>query len=171
MKARSVKVLVAQSCPTLCEPVDSSPPGSSVHGILQTGILEWVAISFSRGSSQPRDATHVSHVLCITGGFFTCWAVGEARTSTWPWENMSSLYALVFSSVKWGHHSTNLKCKISVELHSQSLGNGLRRAQIVSLQMWASAEVAVPPVATHRSAPAHSKGYLPGGFLTKVSRP
>ena len=44
---------VAQSCPTLCNPVDCSPPGSSVHGILMARILEWVAISFSRGSSQP----------------------------------------------------------------------------------------------------------------------
>ena len=42
---------VAQSCPTVCDPVDCRPPGSSVHGILQAGILEWVAISFSRGSS------------------------------------------------------------------------------------------------------------------------
>ena len=42
---------VAQSCPTLCDPIDCSPPGSSVHGILQARILEWVAISFSRGSS------------------------------------------------------------------------------------------------------------------------
>ena len=42
---------VAQSCPTLCDPVDCSPPDSSIHGILQARILEWVAISFSRGSS------------------------------------------------------------------------------------------------------------------------
>ena len=48
---------VAQSCPTLCYPVDCSPPGSSVHGILQARILEWVAISFSRGSSRPRSPT------------------------------------------------------------------------------------------------------------------
>ena len=46
-------VLVAQSCPTLCNPMDCSPPGSSVHGILQARILEWAAISFSRGSYQP----------------------------------------------------------------------------------------------------------------------
>ena len=51
----SVCVLVAQSCPTLCNPVDCSPPGSSVHGILQARILGWVAIPFSRGSSQSRD--------------------------------------------------------------------------------------------------------------------
>ena len=53
---------VAQSCPTLCDPVDCSPPGSSVHGILQARILEWVAISFSRESSQPRDRTQVSRI-------------------------------------------------------------------------------------------------------------
>ena len=46
---------VAQSCPTLCDPVDCSPPSSSVHGILQARILDWVVIPFSRGSSQPRD--------------------------------------------------------------------------------------------------------------------
>ena len=55
---------VAQSCPTLCDPMDYSPPGSSVHGILQARILEWVAISFSRGSSQPRDWTRISCVSC-----------------------------------------------------------------------------------------------------------
>ena len=52
---------VTQSCPTLCDPVDCRPPGSSIHGILQARILEWVAISFSRGSSWPRDRTQVSH--------------------------------------------------------------------------------------------------------------
>ena len=66
---------VAQSCPTLCNPVDCSPPGSSVHGILQARILEWVAISFSRGSSQLRDRTQVSH---ITGRHFNLWAAREA---------------------------------------------------------------------------------------------
>ena len=50
-----VKVLVPQSCPTLCNPMSCSPPGSSVHGTLQTRILERVANSFSRGSSRPRD--------------------------------------------------------------------------------------------------------------------
>ena len=49
-----VKVIVAWSCPTVCDPMDCSPPGSSLHGILQARILERVAISFSRGSSQPR---------------------------------------------------------------------------------------------------------------------
>ena len=62
------KVLIPQLCPTLCDPMDCSPLGFSVHGILQARILEWVAISFSRGSSRPTDRTWVS---CIAGGFFT----------------------------------------------------------------------------------------------------
>ena len=61
-------VSVTQSCPTLCDPMDCSPPGSSVHGILQARILEWVAIPFSRGSSWTRDWTWVSF---IAGRFFT----------------------------------------------------------------------------------------------------
>ena len=71
----SVKVLVAQSCPTLCDPMNCSPSGSYVHGILQARILEWVAMPFSRGSSWPRNQTRVS---CISGRFFTVWATSEA---------------------------------------------------------------------------------------------
>ena len=63
MYFKHVKVKVAQSCPTLSDPMDYT-----VHGILQAIILEWVAVPFSRGSSQPRDQTQVS---CIAGRFFT----------------------------------------------------------------------------------------------------
>ena len=70
-----VKVLVAQSCLTLCDPMDCSPPGTSVHGILQERILEWVAMPFSRGSSWPRDWTQVP---CTAGRFFTIWATRKA---------------------------------------------------------------------------------------------
>ena len=62
---------VAQSGPTLWDSMDHNLPGSSVHGILQARIREWVAIYSSRGSSQPRDGTHISCVSCIAGGFFT----------------------------------------------------------------------------------------------------
>ena len=65
-----VKVKVGQLCPTLCNPMNCT-----VHGILQARILEWVAYPFSRGSSQPRDWTQVSHVA---GRFFTSWAAREA---------------------------------------------------------------------------------------------
>ena len=70
----SVAVLVTQFCPTVWDPTDCSPPGSSVHGILQERILEWIAVPFSRGSSWPRDRTQVS---CIAGKFFTIWATGK----------------------------------------------------------------------------------------------
>ena len=69
------EVLITQSCLTLCKPMDCSPPGSSVHGILQTRILEWIVISSSRGSSRTRDWTWVSW---ISGRFFTIWATREA---------------------------------------------------------------------------------------------
>ena len=68
--------LVAKLCPTLCDPMDCSPPGSSVHGISQARILEWVAIPFSGESSQPRDWTWVS---CLAGRHFTVWATREAQ--------------------------------------------------------------------------------------------
>ena len=65
---------VAQSCPTLCNLMGCSLPRSSVHGIFQAGVLEWVAISFSRGSSRPRTRTWVS---LIVGRRFTVWATRE----------------------------------------------------------------------------------------------
>ena len=70
-KCKSVRCSVM----SLCDHMDYSLPASSVHGILQARMLEWVAISFSRGSFQPRDQTQVS---CITGRFFTIWATREA---------------------------------------------------------------------------------------------
>ena len=68
--------LVAKLYLTLCDPMDCSPPGSSVHGTLQTRILEWVAIPFSWASSWPRDGTHVS---CIDRWLLYHWAVREAQ--------------------------------------------------------------------------------------------
>ena len=71
-----VCVLVAQSCPSLCDPMDCSSPGSAVHGILQARILEQV--TYSRGFSCPRDQTHVSRVSCIGSWILYHWA-------TWEW--------------------------------------------------------------------------------------
>ena len=91
-----VCVLVAQSCPTLCDPMDCNPPGSSVYEIFQARILEWVAISFSRGSSQPRDWTRVS---CTVGRFFTNRATREALVASlvearcrWAIAQIESIY-------------------------------------------------------------------------------
>ena len=75
------KVLVTQSCLTLWDIEDCSPPGSSVHGILQARVLEWVALPSSRGSSWPRDWTRASCVSCTAGRFSTYWATGEAESS------------------------------------------------------------------------------------------
>ena len=79
-----VKVKVAQSCPTLCNPM-----GYTVHGILHARMLEWVAVPFSRGSSQHRDRTQTS---CTAGRFFTSWATREApifqRTVAFLWKCM-----------------------------------------------------------------------------------
>ena len=67
---------VSQSCPTLCDPIDCSLPGSSVHGIFQAIVLEWIAISFSRESSQSRPQTWVS---CFVDRRFTIWAAREVQ--------------------------------------------------------------------------------------------
>ena len=103
-----VKVLVARSCPTLSDPMDYSPSGSSVHGILQARILEWVAVLFSRGSSKPRAQTHES---CVAGGFFTSWATRETQwkkqvigqyLSINPIKILQSLYFPIFSEfLQW----------------------------------------------------------------------
>ena len=69
-----VRVKSLKLCPTVCNPMDCSLSGPSVHGILQARILEWVAISFSRGSSRPRDQTCVSH---IAGRRFNLWATSH----------------------------------------------------------------------------------------------
>ena len=67
---------VAQLCPTLCDPMDCSLPGSSIHGIFQAIVLEWIAISFSRGSSWPRNPTWVSRVVDRR---LTVWATREVE--------------------------------------------------------------------------------------------
>ena len=75
--------LVTQSCLTLCDPMDGSPPGSSVHGIsMDSRMLEWVATSFSRGSSWPRDWIWVS---CSAGEFFTTGPPGKPHRSGARW--------------------------------------------------------------------------------------
>ena len=79
-----------QLCATLCDPMDYSLPGSSVHGTLRARILEWVAIPFSRESSQPKDWTQVSH---IAGQFFITWAT---RVELVDWVSQ-----IVFPNMGW----------------------------------------------------------------------
>ena len=114
---------VAQSCPSLCDLVDCSPPGSSVHGILQTRILEWVAISFSRGSSWPRDRTQVSH---IAGRCFNLWATGKPSRQSQVFYNSNKHLCGTYNVERWttswvqeqwqspGLHPLNHLCKMQM---------------------------------------------------------
>ena len=83
---------VAQSCPTLCDPMDCSLPGSSIHGVFQARILEWVAISFSSRSSRPRDWTQVSR---IAGRGFTVWATSPV---TWV---LNGILSASWDAIGW----------------------------------------------------------------------
>ena len=100
-----VKVLVAQLCPTLCDPTDCSPPGFSVHGISQARILKWVVISSSRGSSRPRDKTQVS---CIAGTSFSIWATREAQ----PAEILREGVDVLVSCCDYGGEHWSPQCQL-----------------------------------------------------------
>ena len=89
----NTSVLVAQSYLTICNPMDCSPPGSSVHGMLRARIQEWVAIPVSSGSSQLRDRTEVS---CTADRFFTVWTTREALKEH-QWLTKSGNTCLMFS--------------------------------------------------------------------------
>ena len=126
-------VLVAQSCLTLCDPMDCSPPGSSVHGILQTRIPEWAAIPFSRGTSRPRDGTTVSR---IADKFFSLSHQGsllciERSLNRWTTKEVSTYFSYFL-----------LSCLSSqLEFYSQE-GRGF--GYLVT---------AVSPTHTHRAVP------------------
>ena len=105
-KIKGCVALVTLSCPIPCDPMHCTPLGSSVHGILQARILEWVAMPFSRGSSSPRDQTWVS---CMAGSFFTDWATREApivaqiKTLTWngKWFQLFYYFYLNIRNLWW----------------------------------------------------------------------
>ena len=101
-----VKVLVSQLCPTLGDPMDCSLPGSSVHGILQARIQEWVAIPFSRGSSQCRNWTQFS---CIVSRFLTIWATREALHVTGG--TVKDVHAFVCTSLAAQWQRIHLQCR------------------------------------------------------------
>ena len=115
--------LITQLCLTLCDPLDCSPPGSSVHGIFQIRLLEWVAISFSGGSSEPRDWPCIS---CMKGGLFTHWAIGEASCGHWPfvyhlWRNICQ----VFGPFIWVVCFVVLSLRTSLYIQDVNLLSGL----------------------------------------------
>ena len=98
--SRKWNVFVAQSCLTLCNIMGCSLPGSYVHGIFQARILEWVVISFSRGSSQPRARTSFSGVSCIGRQILYHWATREPQQSfLFLWRLLGFFLCLLFSTV------------------------------------------------------------------------
>ena len=121
---------MAQSCPTLCNPMDCSLPGSSVHGFFQARILKWVVISYSRGSSQPRDRTHVSCVSFIGRQILNHCATCEVprnyvelvffTSGTWLYNEVQfKSLCLLHSSRNMGHVlKTQLFCPPSKEVPS-----------------------------------------------------
>ena len=97
---RKVKVLVIQSCLTLCDPMDCSPPGSSVHGICQARILGWASMPSFKESSWSTDWSRVSFVSCIA--FFTHWAARKAQVQVYNIviHNSWRLYSIIFQSLR-----------------------------------------------------------------------
>ena len=99
---------VTQLCPTLCDPMDCSLSGSSIHGIFQARILEWVAISFSRGSSQPSDRTWVSHTVARS---FTIWATSSLLKCKRSTINLFvNIFMLISYNKGTNHCSKNICC-------------------------------------------------------------
>ena len=136
MWKQKVKMLVAQSCPTLCDPMDCSLPGSSVHGILQARILEWVAIPFSRGSSWPRDWTQVS---CIAGRFFTIratgpwWTLGPANSKN-LWDqtgHMNIMQDLQTFRDLWSRFSSEHSFQACYTKDANNLGTNRDSVQLI----------------------------------------
>ena len=130
------KVLVAQSCPILCHPMDCSPPGSSVLGILQARTLEWVSMPSSRGSSPSRDQTWV---FCIALGFFTTEPLEKPMVALFLFfffffKGNSILFSLVLVSI---YIPTTPKCRrvpLSQHLQHLSLANFLVVAILIDVR-------------------------------------
>ena len=91
-----MSVQLLQLCQTLCNPLDCTPPGFSVHGILQARILEWVAMPSSRGSSQPRDRIHISFISRFAGGFFTAKPLRKPVAGLWYPDKLVRRYSGCF---------------------------------------------------------------------------
>ena len=104
---------VAQSCPTLCDPMDCSLSGSSIHGIFQAIVLEWVAISFSRVSSRLRDRTWISLII---DRCFTIWATREGGTEPGPY----TFYCILFLAQVWNVIGAHI-CHVFLKINSSIL--------------------------------------------------
>ena len=125
------------SPPTLWDPMDSCPPGSSVHGISQARILEWLAVSYLRGSFQPRDQTQVS---CIAGGFFTTRVTRES----------SKVIILIIALLRYNSHIIQLICqKYSIQWFLVCSQNSASSVIVVAQSLSCVQLFVTPWTATH----------------------
>ena len=109
---------VAQSCLTLCDSMDCSPPGSSTHEIFQARILEWVAISFSRRYSWPRDQTHVSWISLLGRWILYHWATWEAQVETY---SLNLVHQVLKRSSVYQPRLGNLNTSLNKSNHTPSM--------------------------------------------------
>ena len=129
-----------QSHLTLCDPMDFSPPGSSVHGIPQARILEWVSVSCSRGSSQPRDQIRIS---CIAGRFFTTEPQGKPIPACTCFQTHNYT------------QSTQFKIIVEIEFATPAAA-GLNSLPLPGSHIpWCSALVWGPPPPPHHPPPTY----------------
>ena len=137
------------------------PPGSSVHGILQARILEWVAISFSRGSSQPRDGTWVSS---IAGRCFILWATREVLNSVKGRNNIHGLPRILHLSLIlffFFYSPITLSVNFIILISSSSLSEGDKERRVLC----------TPPSGGHLATSGHIRGcHNPGGNWHLVFR-
>ena len=135
-----------QSCPTLCDPTDCSPPGSSVHGIIPARILEWVAISFSRESSRPRDSTCVS---CIDRWILYLWATREAPS--FSMESINCLVEIQTINILW----------VSWSIPSRNKNINCAFFPLFNLLLVHNHQVLPPPQAPTPTFSNHKTAFLP----------
>ena len=181
-----MEVLVAQSCRTLCDPMDCSPPVSSVHRILQAGILQWAAISSSRGPSWPRDWAQAP---ALTGRCFTVWATREGHVTPdlYPKNNLlnSSVYPKFINKTLLKRKKNTVKrtqeptpggtwWPVSAKLSTVTIEHSVLRRSVVSdsATPWTAARQA--PLRTDSPGRKPAVGchlLLQGPFLTQGSNP
>ena len=117
--------VLTQSCLTLCDPMDCNPPDSSVHGIFQARILDWVAISYSRGYSQPRDQTYISRVSCI--GRWILYHPGSLKVSLSSVQLLScttknTLPSKTLLQIWWRNQKLSRQAKVKrIQLHHRKI--------------------------------------------------
>ena len=143
--AMNIASEVAQSCLTLCDAMDCSPPTSSIHGIFQARVLEWVAFSFSRGSSRPREQTQVSWTA---GWRFTLWATREAMSM-----NLGRYWEVVRDREAW-HAAIHWVTKSQIQLGKwTTIVNDLLIFHWMKTLVWSG---------LLRLKPAYRVGLIPG---------